>query len=195
MGVMIISDPLQYVYAAIPRTASMAMRAWLRRHYKGRLCYHHHTFIPPEQRVKGYHRFLMVRDPVDRVMSHWRLIRQKGFYQPPVGWPQSFTLRGHLETLLAYKRHGNHKYNETWAFQNQAAYIEAFKPDQVLIFENMPECLDALPFIDNVTHPFPHRNKSVKPAYTPTKEEMDMIHEYNREDYELPYFSQDRPNE
>jgi hypothetical protein len=148
MGVtMIKSDILRYVYCAVPRTGSISMCGWLIRHYKGRNYMHHHSFIPQAQQVQGYHRFLVVRDPDDRVLSHWALIVNKCIYQPPLGWPRSWTLKGHLETLLDYKKNGNPHYNTPWAFQNQAAYIEAFKPDQVLVFGTWPECLDALPFV------------------------------------------------
>ena len=128
---MIVSDRFEFVYIAIPRTASKSMCQFLREHYGGRDVdgYHDCTVRNEHQ---GYLIFTVVRNPYGRALSRYFKLKA----QPELDYLT------HEGTMVAP--------------MTQCDYVYTAGVELCLRFEDLPECVKLLPFVGNNPPPFPH---------------------------------------
>lgn len=138
-----------YVFIAVPRTASMSIAAWLVAEHGGVWHGDHHdTDIPPEH--QGKHVFAVVRNPLTRLPSLHRYVRDV-FWANEI-WRSSaeaatwralgMPFDSELETFVdwAATQRGHQ-----WCSQDEM--LSKAPPDEVFRFEDLPGCLRHLPFV------------------------------------------------
>lgn len=132
-----------YVYVAIPRTASVAVaQGWLIPRCGGVEVHsglHHLREIPDEHR--GKHVFTIVRNPRDRLFSLWCLVARK----------KRGSFLDFLEQITDSREHRQykkHRIGESYIWRNQVDFLRGVAVDAVLRYEDLPECLETLPFVD-----------------------------------------------
>ena len=174
-----------YVFIAIPRTASVSIASWLVANHGGVWHGDHHgTDIPPEHRSKFT--FTVVRDPFTRLPSMYRYVAEK--FWPVARWRESqeaadwralgipfdCDLTTFVEWAATQRRHQR---------CSQWEMLADVRLDQTLKFEDLPDCISDMPFRgdrDIVTLP-----RLGKTGSTPalTTRERDAIWLHSRRDF------------
>lgn len=108
---MIVSHEHKYLFLETPRTASTAIQMELRQYYGGRPVLHKHanfSAIPQglKQRMKGYHVFAGVRNPLDDAASRYHKLRGNDEYLDRSKWTENGGwVDRRLRRLCAHIRH------------------------------------------------------------------------------------------
>ena len=149
---MIICTDPEFVFVAMPRTASRSMHVWLRSRFpKSRAFGGHHLAEVPEK-YAGFFKFAVVRNPFALHLSHYlrrrsrpknnmhNLCREWSFYQY-LRW-----LSDPLFQPIKCKE------------PPQSLVLAGVEPDQVLRFETLVEGIERLPFVKGKVTDFPTRN-------------------------------------
>jgi hypothetical protein len=166
-----------FVYVAVPRTASIAIaRFWLPLYGGAELPRgHHRREVPPEH--DGKFTWAVVRNPYERMLSLWRL----------------FYLRRSKEAFGDFLRHCINRPDRK-VLMNQSRFLELARIDQVVRYEHLAADLGALPFVEQ-WHPVPRENTSEKPyperrlrcplprEHCWTAEERRLVEEHSWEDF------------
>jgi hypothetical protein len=147
---MIICTDPEFVFVAMPRTASRSMNRWLldrfpKAAYSGD---HHETDIP--NHARGFFRFAVVRNPFSLHLSHY-LYRKSRDQNNMHGWCRS-------RSFLEYLRWISNPLASPIQSKEppQSVTMARVEPDVVLRYESLTGGLESLPFVDTVEN-FPHR--------------------------------------
>lgn len=138
-----------FVFICVPRTASVAMTEWLK-HYGGEALSpseYHRRDVPTAHQHKFT--FAVVRNPYERVVSMWRLLRK--FSETDldyIGLSADPTLSDVVRWMMATP------YPAYW---NQVRFLETARIDAMLRYENLETELRSLPFVQKWT-PLPVMN-------------------------------------
>lgn len=165
---MIISEKYRFAFVEVPKTGSTSMRRWLQQHYGGDLHdWWHSREIPPGSWTK----FLVRRDPCDRVVSLWSWTTRQHPWAYP-GVPPDF--RDFQEWLAegAYETHPFPTDNpfrkkvppewRRWMFRPQSWYEKGTSWDRILDFSTLEEEALGLPWVGYPPPPFPRLNPGQK---------------------------------
>lgn len=162
-----------FVYLAIPRTASTTMRDHVLPIYGGRHVPPHHQRSVPGQ-YRSYFKFTVVRNPYDRMMSAWAHLtntRDKWILDKT---PTQF-VRACGEWKLG---------------MNQSEFLGQQELDMILRFENLIQELERLPFVrrthvkDGHVLPLPHLNAAPRSATVNLDEFIEAVNEHSAPDFE-----------
>lgn len=139
-----------YVYIALPRTASQSMTSWLCEHHGGVLRgdLYHTAEIPPAHRDK--YTFTTVRDPYQRMASLFRLVAQKFWTDPDEQMEETVGM-----TMAEFVHWCVSRSQPQW--WPQTAILEGCRIDEILRYELLPGCLHWLPWLPpRRSSTFPH---------------------------------------
>jgi len=152
----------EYVFLAMPRTASRAIDHWLRDHYSGVNPGgdHHSVEIPPEHQGKLI--FAVVRNPYSRMASLYRLMKQEFWSTGYLantdegrGWAQQ-GMRADMTPAEFVDWCAEHSDKANWAPLTttlQRATVP-YRQIQLMGYERLEADLRALPFVHK-WHPLP----------------------------------------
>ena len=167
-----------YVFLAIPRTASTAVQAWLIENAEGERLPggHHRRTVPLEHR--GKFNFTLVRNPAHRLYSLWCTSNPRG--------GRSF---GEFVDLLVRmktdRRAGSFGLGANNIWRTQSNFLAETAMDRILRFEDLPECLESLPFVDKkVELPVFNGQISKRPKRFFTEYEEAAVLTHSGEDFE-----------
>lgn len=154
-----------YVFIAVPRTASVSIASWLVAEHGGIWHGDHHgTDIPLEHRDKFT--FTVVRDPFTRLPSMYRYVAEK--FWPDTCWRESAEAAdwralgmpfdcGMAEFIRWAAAQRGHQWCSQWDMLDDPDGLEYL--DRNLKFEELPGCLLSLPFVDKAKPlALPHLN-------------------------------------
>jgi|GEM_PF-3887723 len=171
---MVVNDRLQFGFAHIQRTGGGSMTEALMRLPGSRRVFPDHSMIvPPETR--GYFWFLAVREPFAREWSHYCRRHGRG---------KRHWIRQRVRKMSFAEYVESHTANpDYWEDHCQAAWVRRIEPDLILRFEELPDCLNQLPF---AIGPYPRRNASrPMPADAYTERIAAMVRDWAGEDFGL----------
>ena len=150
---MIICTDPEFVFVAMPRTASRSMNRWLIDNFPGSdyVSRDHHMTAVPDY-AKDFFRFAVVRNPFELHLSHYLIRRARG-------------------------RNNMHKWCKKWSYYEylrwlsdplaepikckeppQSVVLAGVRPDNVLRYETLVEGIERLPFVKTPVDDFPTRN-------------------------------------
>ena len=153
-----VSDEHRFVFLSVPYTKSTSTRRWLETRF-GSIQYGgpHEMIIPDD----SYFVWTICRNPIDRALSLWRRIHrtpERRAYEAGEGKiPSTFLdFVRILESgkVIDYRGRGG-----SAQFWPQSRHLEGVKVDRHLRFEDVPDGLSSLPFVDCVGD-FPHLSKN-----------------------------------
>ena len=161
---MIISKALKYIYISIPRTGSKSMSQWLVEHYQGEWYGRHHEWIVPVE-FSDFLVFTLIRNPYE--------IQASGWYFEPVDKPENYKKpKSYAEAVSNWVRPKDQPIS-------QKEFVEWSGITQILYFEDLPECLKELPFVNsNGVASFPHLNAG---GYRPSGNFIEIMAEGDEE--------------
>jgi len=162
-----------YVYIALPRTASQSMAAWLCEHHGGAVDNDlYHSAAVPEEHSKKL-AFTIVRDPYRRMASLYRVMVQKFWPEPDQQVAETVGM-----TMAQFVRWCIGRPETQW--WPQAKILAAWQgPITMLCFENLPDGLTDLPQSHGA---FPHIGATEPGPIEP--EAIGAINEHSRLDFE-----------
>ena len=144
---MVINDRMQFGFAHIQRTGGRSMTEVLMRLPGSRRVYPDHSMERPEG-TEDYFWFLTVREPFAREWSHYSRRHKKGRRH----WIRKAVRRMTFPQYVVVHTSDPEK----WEDCCQTEWVRRIRPDLILKFEQLPECLKQLPF---KVGPYPRRNK------------------------------------
>ncbi len=141
---MIYSRRHRFLFAAVPKTASMSIRRILMsRYYRGRpyrADYHDRT-VPPH--CDNYFAFAAVRNPYAREVSFWRYRRSLGRNRDVRVMTRRMTFAEHL----LHHTNPHSPLSARIGFPTQAEFLRPLRLDRVLRYETIADGFAALPFV------------------------------------------------
>jgi hypothetical protein len=149
---LIVSDTHQFVYVAPPKTASTSLHNLFEKDewsgdYVWRTGEQHRTMMP--KRVADYLTWAVVRNPYRRLASLW-VMSQRETQRKYKGTPQLDTFQDFLE----WNKQKTHEFYSLsqWDWFNTPMGgkdddVLVGRPDIILKFEDLPGCLELLPFV------------------------------------------------
>ena len=175
-----------YVFIAVPRTASVSIASWLVAEHGGIWHGDHHgTEIPPQHR--GKFTFTVVRNPFTRLPSMYRYVAEK--FWPDARWRESAEAADWREMgmpfdcdLTEFVDWAETQHGHQWC--SQSRLLEGVRLNAVPKFEFLPTCLSGLYFMGE---PGPVNLPNLNPtgrAPVLTQRERDAIRSHSREDFE-----------
>lgn len=187
---MHISHGHKFIYIGIPRTGSKSMYRWLSENYGSETLGGHHDFLVPEE-FRDYLIFTVVRNPYERNASgsfavFWNDEKPDASKRIPSPTPTPST-KSLDERIRERRQDGVTPGNG----MNQSQFIKRAGVQLALYFEQMPQCLAALPFVnpENIP-PFPHAlERGIRPAGTFfdhfSQDDEKCVWAYAAEDFKL----------
>lgn len=187
---MIVSHEREYVNFAIPRTASRATAEWLQvvcdgispRHIPPRTGprSHHRIDIPDE--YAGYRRFAVIREPVSRWESAWRAAHRRDQLRIQTAEEYNRAFLDHLHRMIDDRGTKNPRCFEA----AQTTWVETCEIDTLLLYEDLPTCLDSLWFVrPGEIDQFPVVGKTQQPRWPVSQECIDFVRAKVPQDFEL----------
>jgi len=168
----------EYVFVAVPRTASTAVGRWLMAERGGERLPggHHRRTIPPEH--LGKHCFAAIRNPATRLHSLWCTCTNRG--REPL---EDFVRK--LINFRKFGKGGSWGLGAEWIWKTQLQFLSGVPIDSIHRFEELPDSLESLPFVgEPVSLPLVSSQISKVPKRPLTDSERDVIWEHSREDFE-----------
>ena len=173
---MVVNDDLRVGFAFIPRTASRSLRRTLTKKFHFRRVKGDHHRMEKGEKTKGYQWYVVVRNPFAREWSHYcyRLKNDPSSALKQLVCNMSFS--EYVEAHVADDRR--------WKDITQSEFVDRVAPCAVLLFENLQEELERLPWwTDGVT--LPHTNAASKGAWQDAYDEKtaNLVHSWAFEDF------------
>ena len=160
----------EYVYVAVPRTASKSTSAWLVENYSGKYYgkAHHSTHVPGGSRKKCV--FAVVRDPYERMRSYYVMSQRPGGFGPP-----------YFEAFVRWCRYG------LPSNRSQVAMLKTVNVPLgdllILRYETLVQDMQQLPFLQPwVDLPVLNASESKKPELTVAA--IKAINRHSAEDFD-----------
>ena len=165
---MIVNDQLKLIYLAVPRTASRTITHALFMGLPGCVKYgHHRMHIPEEYSQSDYFIFASVRNPYERMVSHY-LHRNRHHVKSVGHW----TFCEYIEQLSRNRLHW-------WGLAADppaVSWLESTGCSHVMRFESLTSDWAALPVWKNV-----HKIPKLRKRNSSSRAERDWRHFYTRE--------------
>ncbi len=164
---MHISHEHRFVHISLPYTKSTSTRKWLERDYGAmQYDYQHYAYVPPG--MEDYFVFTTIREPKDRAVSLWRRIHRKPEHDKlmrchfePKGIPFPETFTEWMKTLAESHHIDYGRGRNGWLqYMSQADILHPEKCDMMLRYEDVPDHLHCLPFVDEPVTDFPHYSRN-----------------------------------
>jgi len=164
---MHISHEHEFVHISLPYTKSTSTRKWLERDYGAKQYdYQHYAYVP--EFVEDYFVWTTVREPKDRAVSLWRRIHRgperaklmRSHFEPRgIPFPETFTEWMKILSESHHIDYGNGP--KGWIqYMAQADILNVVEYAMILRFEDVPDQLHQLPFVDKPVTDFPHYSRN-----------------------------------
>ncbi len=139
------------------------MNRWLMDHWDGEWLGNHHDWRVPAA-AQEYLIFTTVRNPYDKAMSGWFAVPWSAETPEPARSVREFAAEMHKSVPLRDGTTTLPEHNVSEVAMNQHHYVKKSGASLALHFERLPDCLSALPFVNEAVPPFPHRaERGVRP--------------------------------
>jgi len=168
-----------YVYIALPRTASLSVSSWLIADHAGRTFDGHYHSADVPRECRDHLVFTVVRNPYGRMASLYRFLEQK-FWGRSDEWCETAGM-----TMPEFVRWCIDRPEPNW--QTQSQILSAYDGRlAVLRFEDFPGCLNVLPLEVGIGVPWMNRTWHLEnPEEILTLDSMRAIEDHSRDDFEM----------
>jgi len=177
---MVVLREYKIVWSSVPRTGTLSMLRLLK-HFKGILVGKFHRHTVPEK-YKDYTRFMLVRNPYDRLLSWWRWW-QNHDSRIPIQSDETF------EEFLIWLIKNRNAYGKDYCYccDSQAAFSHAFKCNIFLYLDKLPEDFKKVSKLRNAHRQWynaaAHKQEPVDVMSYYGPKELELAHEHSGEDF------------